>query len=124
MKTEWRLRVRGWPAVFTIPAATIDPTVVEGIEQAASRHGLTLERVDPDPRFSDEPVGMPEIAGLTVAFKALVHRAGGEVEFTTGELHHAEGLLVCVEADPERMSVRILDGEPPPVPVFAAEQTR
>jgi hypothetical protein len=75
-----------------------------------------------DPRFA-EPVGTNEIAGLAVAFKALVVRAGGRVEITEAELLHARTLLARVEADPERMVVELVDGTPPDTPRFAAEET-
>lgn len=73
-----------------------------------------------DPRFA-EPVTGNEVAGLAVAFKALVVRAGGRVEITEAELLHARTLLARVEADPERMVVEVVDGDPPDVPRFAAE---
>jgi hypothetical protein len=73
-----------------------------------------------DPRFA-EPVGLNEVAGLAVAFKALVLRAGGRVEITEAELLAARELLARVEADPERMVVELVEGAPPDVPRFAAE---
>jgi hypothetical protein len=76
--------------------------------------------VSADPRFAD-PVGLNEVAGLAIAFKALVQRAGGRVEITEAELLHARGLLARVEADPQRMVVEIVEGAPPDVPRFAAE---
>jgi hypothetical protein len=76
--------------------------------------------VSGDPRHGD-PVGLNEMAGLTVAFKALVQRAGGRVEITEGELLHAQTLHARVEADPERMVVELVDGPPPEVPRFDAE---
>jgi len=77
------------------------------------------KRLD-DPRFA-EPVGGNEVAGLAVAFKALVARAGGRVEITEAELLAARELLARVEADPERMVVELVEGSPPDVPRFAAE---
>jgi hypothetical protein len=73
-----------------------------------------------DPRHA-EPVGDNEVAGLAVAFKALVHRAGGRVEFTNGELEHAATLHARVGADAELMVVELVDGAPPDVPRFASE---
>jgi hypothetical protein len=73
------------------------------------------------PRFG-EPVGDNEVAGLAIAFKALVVRAGGRVEITEAELLHARTLLARVEADPERMVVEVIEGEnPPDVPRFDAD---
>jgi hypothetical protein len=76
-----------------------------------------------DPRFG-EPVGDNEVAGLAVAFKALVVRAGGRVEITEAELLHARTLLARVEADPERMLVELVDGDPPDTPRFDADWPR
>lgn len=73
-----------------------------------------------DPRHGD-PVGLPQVAGLAVAFKALVHRAGGRVEITEAELLAARELHARVEADPEVMTVELVDGPPPDVPRFDAE---
>jgi hypothetical protein len=73
-----------------------------------------------DPRFA-EPVGLNEVAGLAVAFKALVVRAGGRVEITEAELLHARTVLTRVDADPKVMVVEVVDGDPPDVPRFAAE---
>lgn len=72
-----------------------------------------------DPRFA-EPVGTNEVAGLAVAFKALVVRAGGRVEITEAELLHARTLLARVDADPEVMVVELVAGAPPDVPRFDA----
>jgi hypothetical protein len=69
-----------------------------------------------------EPVGVPEIAGLVVAFKALVARAGGSVEFGNAELEQAKRLHARVEADERRMVVELVHGAPPDVPRFAAEE--
>jgi hypothetical protein len=74
-----------------------------------------------DPRHGD-PVGLNEVAGLAVAFKALVLRAGGRLELTTAELEHATTLHVYVDADPDRMVVELVDGSPPDVPRFAREE--
>lgn len=73
-----------------------------------------------DPRHAD-PVGINEIAGLAVAFKALVVRAGGRVEITEAELEHARELHARVDATPEVMTVELVDGPPPDVPRFAAQ---
>ena len=73
-----------------------------------------------DPRFAD-PVGMPEVAGLVVAFKALVARAGGRVEITEDELLAARTMLCRVDATPEVMIVETVEGSPPEVPRFASE---
>jgi hypothetical protein len=73
-----------------------------------------------DPRFG-EPVGMPEVAGLAVAFKALVVRAGGHVEITNDELEHAQTLLAHVDANEQVMVVQLLEGDPPDVPRFEAD---
>jgi hypothetical protein len=73
-----------------------------------------------DPRFA-EPVGENEVAGLAVAFKALVRRAGGRVEITEAELLEARTLLAAVHATPEIMVVELVEGSPPDVPRFAAE---
>jgi len=75
--------------------------------------------VSADPRHGD-PVGIGQIAGLVVAFKALVHRAGGRVEISGGELEHARALHAKVSADPEVMVVELVDGPPPDVPRFEA----
>lgn len=80
---------------------------------------MSTARDDDDPRFGDE-VGLPQIAGLTVAFKALVLRAGGKVEITEAELEHARTLLARVYADPKIMVVELVDGDPPDVPRFDA----
>jgi hypothetical protein len=74
--------------------------------------------VSADPRFG-KPVGLNEIAGLAVAFKALVLRAGGRVAISEDELLRARGVLVRVDADPEVMVVEVVDGDPPDVPRFA-----
>ena len=73
-----------------------------------------------DPRFA-EPIGEDQVAGLAVAFKALVVRAGGRVEITEAELLHARTLLARVDATPEIMAVELIDGTPPDTPRFAAE---
>lgn len=73
-----------------------------------------------DPRFA-APVGENEVAGLAVAFKALVLRAGGRVEITEAELHAAERTLCRVDATPALMSVEVVEGAPPETPRFAAE---
>ena len=75
---------------------------------------------DSDPRFGD-PIGLNEVAGLTVAFKALLVRAGGRLEFTNPELEHAATVLARVEADEERMVVEVVDGTPPDIPRFGTE---
>jgi hypothetical protein len=66
---------------------------------------------------------MPEVAGLVVAFKALLVRAGGRVEITEAELEHARTLHARVDADPEVMVVELVDGAPPDVPRFDADWT-
>jgi hypothetical protein len=81
---------------------------------------LDRRRASGDPRYA-EPVGLNEVAGLTVAFKALVLRAGGRVEVTEAELLRARGLAARVDADEERIVVELVGGEPPDVPRFAAE---
>jgi hypothetical protein len=73
-----------------------------------------------DPRFG-EPVTDNEVAGLAVAFKALVVRAGGRVEITEVELLAARRLLARVDATPEVMVVEIVEGAPPEVPRFARD---
>jgi hypothetical protein len=73
-----------------------------------------------DPRFG-EPVTDNEIAGLTVAFKALVLRAGGRVEITEAELLAAEKVLMRVNADPEVIVVEVAEGAPPDLPRFARD---
>jgi hypothetical protein len=72
------------------------------------------------PKFG-EAIGENELAGLAVAFKALVVRAGGRVEITEAELLHARTLLARVEADPEIMVVELVDGDPPDTPRFDAD---
>lgn len=74
----------------------------------------------PDPRHG-EPVGLGEVAGLTVAFKALVHRAGGFVRFGNAELEQAATLHAKVDADASYMTVELVDGAPPDVPRFASD---
>jgi len=74
-----------------------------------------------DPRHG-EPVGVNEVAGLTVAFKALVHRAGGFVRFANDELDAAAKLHAKVSADEQYMTVELVAGEPPDVPRFEAER--
>ncbi len=76
-----------------------------------------------DPRFA-EPIGENEVAGLAVAFKALVARAGGRVEFSNDELEHASRLLARVDANPQVMVVEVVAGDPPDTPRFATEQAR
>lgn len=71
-----------------------------------------------DPRFG-EPVGTNEVAGLAVAFKALVLRAGGKVEISEEELLRAQRTLCRVDADPSMMRVEVVDGAPPETPRFA-----
>jgi hypothetical protein len=75
-----------------------------------------------DPHFGGQ-VGMNEIAGLTVAFKALVLRAGGRVEISEAELLEAERTLCRVDADPQVMVVEVVPGghAPPEVPRFDAD---
>jgi hypothetical protein len=73
-----------------------------------------------DPRHA-EPVGIPQVAGLAVAFKALVARAGGRVEITEAELLAARELHARVDATPAVMTVELVDGPPPDVPRFASE---
>jgi hypothetical protein len=80
--------------------------------------GREVEPVS-DPRFGD-PVTGNEVAGLAVAFKALVMRAGGRVEITEAELLAARETLCRVEADPQVMVVEVVEGEPPDVPRFDA----
>ena len=75
-----------------------------------------------DPRFGD-PVGLNEVAGLTVAMKTLVHRLGGRVEFSNPELEHGATLLARVEANEEVMVIEVLPGSPPDLPRFDAEVT-
>jgi hypothetical protein len=74
-----------------------------------------------DPRFG-EPVTGNEVAGLAVAFKALVLRAGGRVEITEAELLAAQKVLMRVDADPEVMVVEVAEGAPPDLP--RSDQTR
>lgn len=69
-----------------------------------------------------EPVGLNEIAGLTVAFKALVIRAGGRLEITEAELLAAERTLCRVDATPEVMIIQVIEGEPPDTPRFGVER--
>jgi hypothetical protein len=71
-----------------------------------------------------EPIGKNEIAGLAIAFKALVVRAGGRVEISEAELLHATTLLARVEADPEKMVVELVDGHPPDTPRYALDDPR
>jgi hypothetical protein len=71
-------------------------------------------------RFGD-PLGENEIAGLAVAFKALVVRAEGRVEISEAELLHARTVLVRVDADPEYMRVEVVEGTPPDQPRFARD---
>ena len=73
-----------------------------------------------DPRYG-EPVGENEVAGLAVAFKALVLRAGGKVEISEAELLAARKVTLRVDATPEVMTVERVEGEPPDVPRFATE---
>jgi len=96
----------------------VDPARLPGLEATTDRVVEAL--ADAAGRFA-EPVGENEIAGLAVAFKALVQRAGGRVEITEAELLAARELLARVEADPERMVVELVEGSPPDVPRFAAE---
>jgi hypothetical protein len=72
-----------------------------------------------DPRHG-EPVGLNEVAGLTVAFKACLRRAGGRLIFSREELEKATNLHARVEADEERMIVELVIGRPPEVPRFDA----
>lgn len=74
-----------------------------------------------DPRHG-EPVGLAQVAGLAVAFKALVKRNGGRIELTEADLLEARGLHVYVEADEQRMVATLVDGKPPDVPRFAREE--
>lgn len=74
-----------------------------------------------DPRYA-EPVGLAEVAGLVVAFKVLVVRAGGRVEISEAELLYARTLQAKVSADPQVMVVELVDGPPPDVPRFASEE--
>lgn len=64
---------------------------------------------------------MNQVAGLALAFKALVLRLGGGVAITQAELLAAGGVLVRVDATPEMMVVEIVDGDPPDVPCFARD---
>jgi hypothetical protein len=73
-----------------------------------------------DPRFG-EPVGLNEVAGLAVAFKVLVLRAGGYVEITEDEFLRARDTCARVDATPELMIVEVVEGPPPDVPRFAAD---
>lgn len=73
------------------------------------------------PRFG-ERVGDNEIAGLAVAFKALVIRAGGTVAIREAELLAAREALVRVDATPAVMRVTVIEGEPPDVPRFGADE--
>jgi hypothetical protein len=73
-----------------------------------------------DPRFG-EPITGNEVAGLAVAFKALVLRAGGKVEITEDELLAAEKVLMRVAATLEVIVVEVVEGEPPDVPRFDAD---
>jgi hypothetical protein len=76
-----------------------------------------------DPRHG-EPVGLNEVAGLVVAFKALLAREEtGTVEITEAELLRAQELHARVDATPERMRVQLVEGAPPDVPRFDAEWT-
>jgi hypothetical protein len=134
--TTWRLtRIPDWPNELDIRVVvdTTAPLVIAAIEQAAERQGLELERVlgpddargreqvaGDDPRFG-EPVGENEVAGLAVAFKALVLRAGGRVEITEAELQEARARLARVDATPEIMTVEVIEGAPPDRPRFEAE---
>jgi hypothetical protein len=73
-----------------------------------------------DPRYG-EPVGIGEVAGLAVAFKALVLRFGGRVEISERELLTAEKVTLRVDADPQVITVELVEGQPPDVPRFAVE---
>jgi hypothetical protein len=88
-------------------------------ECRAARDALAAELNDPR---HGEPVGVPEVAGLVIAFKALVARTGGSVEFGNAELEQAKQLHARVEADERRMVVELVHGPPPDVPRFAAEE--
>lgn len=119
-RTEWRMLHAVGPFPITWTVASTDPAVLAAIEAAAAAADVVLERVDDDPRFGEE-LGAPEAAALAVVLKALVLRAGGELEIATAELHAAERTLVKTYADPEWLYLEIVDGEPPPAPVEAAE---
>jgi hypothetical protein len=108
------------PAIRDAIANGVDPLRLPGLEATVDRVLEAIAEPELDPRHA-EPVGMNEVAGLTVAFKALVLRAGGRVEFTNPELEHAATLHARVDADPERMVVELVDGPPPDVPRFASE---
>jgi hypothetical protein len=74
----------------------------------------------PDPRHGDPvPVLGHETAGLVVAMKALVARAGGQVEFDNPELEAAAKLHARVDATPELMVIELVEGEPPDQPRYA-----
>lgn len=107
------------PVEITLQVASDDVELAERIERGAGIQGVELERID-DPRFA-EPIGPRQVAGLAVAFKALLQRAGGRVEITEAELLEAEQLLARVDATPELFTVELVDGDPPDVPRFAAE---
>lgn len=86
---------------------------------AATLRQAEATLVRSDPRHGD-PVGHNEIAGLVVAFKALVQRAGGHLEIAESKLLEARGLHAHVDADLERMLVELVDGPPPDTPRFDA----
>jgi hypothetical protein len=97
-----------------------DPRALESYAlDATMRQAEATLDAAADPRFA-EPVGENEVAGLAVAFKALLVRAGGRVEITEAELLHARTLLARVDADPQVMRVEVIEGAPPDTPRFAA----
>jgi hypothetical protein len=81
------------------------------------RCGVDVTGTIRDPRYGDS-VGLNEVAGLTVAFKALLIRAGGRIEISEAELLAARAVAAHVDADPERMVVELVEGAPPDVPRF------
>lgn len=116
---EMRESLASLDGVF--PEGSPERQFVEGLTEAIAGYNADGEEpVNGDPRFGD-PVGLNEVAGLAVAFKALVIRAGGRVEITEAELLHARTALVRVEADPEVMVVEVVEGTPPDVPRFDAD---
>lgn len=66
-------------------------------------------------------MGLAQVAGLAVAFKALVQRAGGRVEFSNPELEAAAKLHARIDVDEQRLAVELVDGAPPDVPRFAVD---
>jgi hypothetical protein len=95
-----------------------------------------VHSIDTNGAVSDDPLIEPEpdddrdgarmwdrgaIAGLGVAMKALVNRAGGRVTVTGEELEEAATRRAKVSYDEQAMTVELVAGRPPDVPRWAAD---